>query len=181
MTQEVASNGIGVTAYEPDAVIVRGSIPIHETAAKRTEIPVLHTTELNQNRAQPAVRFASKGRLLDQALHLLIPRVGHPRMDKLCLFEPTRMAISDCVIGIVGRTPSVTALIKNSIERNWKDFAELYRGTGAPYVGVLQLGSFLAANGYSWVFHSRQVSQTSICRRQPFVNGAQSEKSVSVA
>jgi len=152
---------------EPDILIVRGCMSMHRTGIDRSDVPVLHTTDMVSNRVRPVGRFAPKGRLLERKLHLLLPRVGKPMREKLCLYQPTRMALSDCILGLVGRTTGVTEAVKSTISRNWDHFAALYRGTGARYISVLQLGRFLAQHGYSWTFNSSQLSQRTILEHQP--------------
>lgn len=141
--------------FDPDVTIVRGSISLPATTLRRSRIRVIHTTELQDHKVLKCVNFTEKAALLDGKLLLLIPRVGKPRIDKICLYRPREnSALSDCVIGLVGRTESVTVALQIELIGRWEEFAKNYRGTGARYITIVQLGKFLTARGFSWLFKS---------------------------
>ncbi|MEO6005224.1 MAG: methyltransferase [Opitutus sp.] len=155
-----------VPLLNPDISIIRGRLPMH-TSRLVGQVAVIHTTDLADHKVTKPVNFATKGLLLADQLHVFIPRVGRPQRDKICSARLSNVCLSDCVIAIRGRTDGMTQAVRREILQHWDEFAELYRGTGAPYVGVVQIGRFLAARGFSWDCESKQIKRTDILFAQP--------------
>lgn len=153
-------------ALQPDVLIIRGHVAMHKTQSTG-KLRVVHSTDLIRNVYHPSGRFVDTGEVLQQRPVLLISRVGRPDHRKISMLEPANHCLSDCVIALVGKTNDITQAVRREILNDWVTFAALYQGTGAKYVGILQVGAFLAARGYSWNCESRQVSRLSIAEAQP--------------
>lgn len=140
---------------DPDVTIIRGSTTMAATTLRRSRVRVIHTTDLQGHKVLKGPNFTKKAILLDRQLLVLLPRVGKPRIDKICLCRPRgNLTLSDCVIGLVGRSESVTVALQIELIGHWEELAESYRGTGARYITIAQLGKFLTAREYSWTFRS---------------------------
>jgi hypothetical protein len=75
---------------------------------------------------------------------VLLPRVGIPKVDKLCLLGVNeKVVLSDCVLAIKTSTEYESNMIRSALLDNWTEFSKIYKGTGAKYTTVSRLKTFL--------------------------------------
>lgn len=86
----------------------------------------------------------AKGRITGWAV--LIPRVGMPDLGlvRAVRFE-NHVQLSDCVIALVCSSRIAALQVEQRIRASWDDFRNIYRGTGARYVTLSRLRTWLAA------------------------------------
>ncbi|MGJ7027278.1 methyltransferase [Petrimonas sulfuriphila] len=128
-----------------DLQIQRGNISMHEIkATDETSIDLIHSTNLKDNRIVNLKHKVDPIRSRIEGPALLIHRVGQPNINKLCVINENEVyALSDCIIAIKAQTYEECNLLKKIILKNWEDFFNLYKGTGAKYITVERLRNFL--------------------------------------
>lgn len=123
--------------------VVRGKNNMHYMSQRPGAAQLIHTTSLQKNRivdnlhVSPDVwRVKGPG--------VLVPRVGLPRIDKICLMPSNRKcAISDCIILLRTKTVRESKVLKQMILNDWGNFSALYKGTGAKYITIERLKAYL--------------------------------------
>jgi hypothetical protein len=111
-----------------------------------TLLPFIHTSELNGGQVSLHHREIRTKKSTVNPPAILIPRVGAPRKDKICIIgERSPIALSDCVLAVCGETLEATAALLLAIEKAWNRLEALYIGTGARYLTVQRLSKFLSS------------------------------------
>lgn len=126
--------------------MVRGSVPMHiQTGSDRV---LVHSTDLYGAKVTLNGHVASRMKPSIIGPCVLLPRVGKPRIDKVCLFvQRRRVALSDCVIGLECESSDEARWLHAQIIEHERDFYKLYSGTCAQYTTVRRLTTFLAKIG----------------------------------
>jgi len=136
------------THYEVVNVrFVRGGLPVHEWTGKGSR-RFLHTTNLrriiegHEEEVLPRARAINRGHVTGWTV--LLPRVGNPDRRWTRPVRLLNVQLSDCVIALVCANLTVAKVVHKRIEENWNSLANLYHGTGARYVTVDSLKSWLS-------------------------------------
>jgi len=144
-------SGSPVLTLRPDSEktqLIRGGLPVHQKTTSESGVPYLHSTdilplkrwgmEILTENVEPISRGVVSGWVI------LLPRVGCPSKESLELcFLSRRVQLSDCVIALKSDDLDNLKKLRDRIKRNWNEFNELYRGTGARYVTVSRLTEWL--------------------------------------
>lgn len=126
--------------------VIRGRIPRHVPLSGGGErAQFIHTTDVVENLVRATDR--------DAPLHLattgpavIIPRIGKPQR-KIATTSWDSFALSDCLIALrpLGGRPE---LLAEELRGEVDALARAYRGTGAPYVTVRAITTFLLERGW---------------------------------
>jgi len=144
----VPSNQVSLgTGTEVKLSIVRGRCQMHmsNTYESAVGLPLVHTTHLRKNRVllDSNLKVSPIRTVVGSAL--LIPRVGQPSREKLCVLRKNIAIVpSDCVLAIPTQSEAIARQIRSRIVENWDLFVAAHSGTGAPYITVNKLLDFLA-------------------------------------
>lgn len=129
--------------------IVRGGLPVHMMCSNSQGVPYIHSTDIRSMVEDPSASHflktadVYKGRV--KGWTVLIPRVGMPDprlVRKINVNEPVQL--SDCVIALMCHTKAAAHAVELRIQTSWDEFRSLYKGTGARYVTLSRLRSWLA-------------------------------------
>ena len=126
--------------------VIRGRIPRHVPLSVGGErAPFLHTTDVLDNLVRDADRDAPV-HLATSGPAVIIPRIGKPGR-KIATISRGSFALSDCLIALrpLGRGPEPLA---EELRVEVDALSRAYRGTGAPYVTVRALTTFLLEHGW---------------------------------
>lgn len=127
--------------------VERGTLQAHLACARRNGVPFVHSTDLTDFVRMGSSRMrVAPGRVRNKGWAILLPRVGVPSCrstSALFVSEPVRL--SDCVIGLWCRNKVEAKAIERTIHAHWFAFLDLYRGTGARFVTVSRLLSWLSS------------------------------------
>lgn len=116
--------------------VVRGTKNMHYMAQRSGGAQLIHTTSLQKNKIVEDLHVSSEV-LRVKGPGVLIPRVGLPRNDKICLMPSSKKcAISDCIILLRTKTASESRQLWLMIMNDWNNFCTLYKGTGAKYITI---------------------------------------------
>jgi hypothetical protein len=128
--------------------IVRGGLPLFQSILDRAGLPYVHSTDLctiasgrmSIRRVRPLLRGVVSGDVI------LLPRVGIPLWNSVrALRFQSRVQLSDCVIALCFQSHAAAIRWEAALFQSWDDLVALYRGTGARYVTVSRLRSWLAS------------------------------------
>jgi len=131
--------------------IVRGTIQMHTLSGTPLSgsVPLVHTTELRQNRVHFSRWHVDPPKRKIKGPAVLLPRVGHPNPDKICLFlKRQHAALSDCVIALKCKTSFEARSVRDSLVTNWRMLRTQYGGTCAPYITISRLTQVLEQLGF---------------------------------
>lgn len=107
-----------------------------------TDIRKLHLNQFNSN--FDLVDISPSGVAFGWSI--LIPRVGLPTQSlSKPVFLKTPIRLSDCVIALKFRNKTDAIACHERINNLWPDLLDLYRGTGARYITVNRLQSWLTS------------------------------------
>lgn len=133
--------------------LVRGCLAVHHALLGHGGTPYIHTTDLAEVvGGGPALRRtrASCKRSVS-GWQILLPRVGAPKEPLVNpVFLPQTTELSDCVLGL-GADVRVLNRVANLIRKEWLEFSNLYRGTGARYITVGRLATWFHERGFAVV------------------------------
>jgi len=142
--RETSSQG-GLVGQLSTATLVRGGLPLFE--AKSGTAPLVHSTAIEKLRPQSIRRLPRVQPILRGVVSghvLLIPRVGVPKPSRFhVIFARSPIQLSDCVFALCFATRDVGRKWLREIKTRGEDVCSLYRGTGARYVTVARLASWL--------------------------------------
>ncbi|MSP41114.1 MAG: hypothetical protein EXR70_21710 [Deltaproteobacteria bacterium] len=128
--------------------IVRGGLPLFQAEFHRTGVPFIHSTDLRSltKGILPRQRTRQISRGLVSGNVILLPRVGVPsrRSARFIKFEH-EVQLSDCVIALRCVNRATALIWQRKISDRWDELVAMYRGTGARYVTVNRLHSWLAS------------------------------------
>jgi predicted RNA methylase len=140
-----------VTADLPKGLcIVRGGLPNFQARKDANGLPYIHTTALTRLAsgepvgAFPCVAPCGRGEVEGQVV--LLPRVGLPKagnIRSLCLRSPVQL--SDCVIALVCDSARQAKMVQQHLHMYMDALTALYAGTGARYVTVERLTTWLCS------------------------------------
>jgi predicted RNA methylase len=129
--------------------IKRGSNQLHslqdENAGRYYRL--IHTTSMKCGTTAGEVARVRRASADVRAAAVLIPRVGLPALSKVALHRGPAVCLSDCVIALTVVSDGDLERVWSFFKDRWQDISILYGGTGAPYLTVKKLQSFLAAHG----------------------------------
>lgn len=119
-----------------DIDIVRGTKNMYYMAQNPGYEQLIHTTSLQKNKIIEDLHVSAEV-LKVKGPGVLIPRVGAPKYDKICLMPSSKKCvISDCIILLKTKSVSESRLLKKMILDDWDNFSSLYKGTGAKYITI---------------------------------------------
>ncbi len=126
--------------------IVRGGLPLFQAErGSRGALPLVHTTHLGVVRERPhLVKSLARVRPITRGVVtgpvILIPRVGVPLPAVAkAVTLPCKVQLSDCVIALCFKSTRAARAFAQAIEKEWRSFAAIYRGTGARYTTMRAL------------------------------------------
>ena len=142
--------------FIPPAYLSRGCLSIVDANKLRKNVHkdgllrYVHTTDMRQGKIkEPNFWVASAGRRIVSGPSVLVPRVGMPSKDKICIIATSKHYIlSDCVIAICCRNGDSSRKLKQIILEEWDKYRQIYAGTGAQYTTLRRLSSFLSQVGW---------------------------------
>lgn len=113
--------------------------------SSKSGLQYVHTTDLQSGALlKPHIRLPSSCCRVLHGPAVLLPRVGTPSPSKIVVIGSSkRIILSDCVIGVLAKNEKAAIKIKDRLKRSFHELSQLYRGTGARYVTLYQLGVFL--------------------------------------
>lgn len=125
--------------------IVRGRVPRHRSITRSgDDVAYVHTTDLTTGGVVASGAVAPRS-LATAGPAILIPRVGFPGR-KIALLPTEDVVLSDCVIALRPLNRAVESLLAN-VRADAETISTLYVGTGAPYVTVPKLATYLERRG----------------------------------
>lgn len=123
--------------------VVRGTKNMHYMLQRPGRAQLIHTTSLQRNKIVEDLHVSSDVWRV-KGPGVLIPRVGMPRNDKICLLPSSKKcAISDCIILLRTKTTSESKQLMRMILKDWDNFSALYKGTGAKYITIERVKNYL--------------------------------------
>ena len=148
--QEIIPDGSLLPARKVGVSVTRGGLPVHVMKQASRGVPYVHSTDIRKvvEGATSAcfhhTADIAKGRITGWAI--LIPRVGIPERElvRAVMFE-NPIQLSDCVIALLCTSRTAALQVEQRIRASWDDFRNIYRGTGARYVTLSRLRTWLAA------------------------------------
>jgi 16S rRNA G966 N2-methylase RsmD len=127
--------------------VMRGGLPVHEHRFDSQGMPYVHTTnfkELWQGNSADLKLVTSISRGTIQGNVIFIPRVGIPKIDYFKTINLlTKVQLSDCVIAFQSTSKQSLKTLEARVLENWNQFIDLYKGTGARYISISRLESWL--------------------------------------
>lgn len=124
--------------------VMRGKKNMHYMSQRPGTKQLIHTTSLQRNKIVENLHV-SDNVLKVKGPGVLIPRVGLPDPNKICLMPSSKeCAISDCIILLKTTCAKDSRVLKNMILNDWKNFRTLYKGTGAKYITIERLKHYLS-------------------------------------
>jgi len=128
--------------------LIRGGLPVHKFVPSPTGKDFIHSTSIKSLTAStdklqlPKTKQIMKGAVSGWVL--LLPRVGIPNRKMLkCINLTKTIQLSDCVIALDFETEREAIEVETRIKTDFDSLLNLYRGTGARYVTILKLKSWL--------------------------------------
>lgn len=108
-------------------------------------IGYVHSTNLKNGRVQNVAMYLPVSAIKPiEGPAVLLPRVGAPSKSKVSVIKAhERYGLSDCVIAILCRTYSAALTVQRSILSRELEYVSLYQGTGAKYITMKRLSSFI--------------------------------------
>lgn len=130
----------------------RGSVPVHRARFSKSGIKYLHSVDIRTYLADRSTRWKVSSdanyREVGRGWRIFFPRVGVPSAiasQPVYVDEP--MVLSDCVVQFSFASRDDAFWIRDRIRDEWRSFEGLYRGTGARYVTISRLSSWLSSIG----------------------------------
>ncbi len=157
--RHVTSNRQGCRCLE----VLRGTTAVHKLAASRSGpvAPFVHTTELQQGSVRSGNRFAERRRATGGPC-VLLPRVGRPTMDKICIARSAAV-LSDCVIAVRPVDKSLVTDLQHELVQAFMSLAGEYSGTCAPYLTVRRLVDWLRRRDWNPYLLSATAPRGTCC------------------
>lgn len=124
----------------------RGNLSVHERINFSSEAgkPFIHSTNLIDNSLQDINKYTQYPKSEISGPAVLISRVGNPSVKKICtILQNESYVISDCIIAIKTKNVDEAETLKQLLIDNWDYLKTLYKGTGAKYITLEKLHSFL--------------------------------------
>lgn len=124
----------------------RGNLSVHErtNSSSKNRKPFIHSTNLIDNSLQNINQYTQYSKSEISGPAVLISRVGNPNIKKICTISTDETyVISDCIIAIKTGNQVEAENLKQLFIDNWDYVKTLYKGTGAKYITLERLHSFL--------------------------------------
>lgn len=122
---------------------------MHEAREWKFGIPFLHTTSLaalGAGNAGLLPQVFPIGRGIAVGPAVAFPRIGEVGKSQVVVIPAGfRVQLSDCVMAVHADTVEDATRIRRSILMKWDAFAAQFKGTGARYVTVDKMASWLDA------------------------------------
>ena len=129
---------------DPRWIVTRGNLPAATACTDADAPPFVHSTELVDGKVE-LVRGGLAGRGHVAGPAILIPRVGRPRVSKVCWLEAgTEIVLSDCVISIQSKSMEELEHLKVWLIENWPLVEGRFVGSCAKYITLRILSEILA-------------------------------------
>lgn len=124
--------------------IMRGNISMHKIKeVRKSALFLIHSTNLQNNIITNLKYKVNNINSRIEGPALLIPRVGQPNINKICIISSKdAYALSDCIIALKMKTIEECYSLKELIIKNWIDFSLLFKGTGAKYITLERIKIF---------------------------------------
>ncbi|WP_272673977.1 MULTISPECIES: methyltransferase [unclassified Providencia] len=125
-------------------VIHRGVIQMHSIKYNSNGYPLVHTTDLIQEKLNiDSKNKLALSNLIVQGPALLFPRVGAITPKKICNLESDiKIVLSDCVLAIEFSDINSLIIMRKYILNDWHNFSKIYDGTGAKYTTIKKANSY---------------------------------------
>lgn len=125
--------------------VFRGKVSMHNIGKNKTgQKYLIHTTNLQNNRIQDLEIKLDNNLSEISGPAILIPRVGQPNINKICIIKKEESYIlSDCILAIKTKTLTESIFLKKLFVENWDYISNLYKGTGARYITIEKLEKYL--------------------------------------
>lgn len=133
---EIEMNGVSV---------FRGSVSMHEIQKYSVNgKPLIHSTNLLNNAITGLLHKVDLNRSEVTGPAVLLHRVGNPNIKKICIIPAGETyVLSDCVLAIKTITQNDSIKLRDLLFENWHNIKNLYKGTGAKYITIDRLESYL--------------------------------------
>jgi tRNA1(Val) A37 N6-methylase TrmN6 len=134
--------------------IIRGVVQMHTLNGHNSQkkLPLIHTTDLVDNSLQVTHRQTVQNRRILKGPAILIPRVGEPKIDKICLYLSRKpIVLSDCIFGLECSSPKSAFALKELLKKNWTLLQNTYGGTCAKYTTLSSLSRVFDILGIQYV------------------------------
>lgn len=138
------SNGEAISAKAMR--LERGKVDMPSLAVSHNgkTVPLVHTTELRSHRVNLMARQIEASRASLNSFAVLLPRVGRPTPDKICLHLTRKpVALSNCVLAIHCDDITQATKIYRTLLDEWRVFKKAYAGTCAQYITLNYLAQTL--------------------------------------
>ena len=136
-----------ITPPDEPLRLVRGTCQMHTVGGlqhKRGK-PLVHTSHLCDGKVDCSGVKVKHGLWIDGPA-VLFPRVGRATPDKIAILtQGMSVVLSDCVFALQCTTNREARMSRGKILKSWANFAECYRGTGAPHITAARAGVVLAS------------------------------------
>lgn len=155
---KLLERSLGRSLRDVSIVIRRGSNQVHELkqSAKGKLYRVVHSTCLRSGKATGSVGYVKRPKADLNTHAVLISRVGIPTQTKLVKHSGSPICLSDCVIALAVSSEDDLKVLWSFCNVYWNGLAALYSGTGAPYITIKRLISFLEQNGAEVLWERRR-------------------------
>jgi predicted RNA methylase len=127
--------------------IVRGGLPVFEATYVKEGLPFVHTTNCSAlpQSLTSLHRVKTINRGIVARIMLLLPRVGLPSKLNIRIVDLPRVQLSDCMIAMCFDELEQAEKWRELILNNWESFTRCYAGTGARYITLARLKSWMAS------------------------------------
>lgn len=124
--------------------IFRGKISMNSIPSHKGDSYFVHTTNLRNNQLENLSIKLGHNISSVNGPALLIPRVGNPNPNKICLInEDDTYILSDCIIAIKVASKTDGIMLYSYFLENWSEIKNLYKGTGAKYITIDRIKYYL--------------------------------------
>lgn len=151
MKQQQIVKSVPAKKFVPPSYLSRGCLNVVDAGKVRRRnqgegaLRYVHTTDLRNGEICDAEFYVPKaGRRIVSGPGVLLPRVGMPKEDKICIMPSgCHFVLSDCVIAIRCRSMRSAMQLKQALLKHWDSYRQIYVGTGARYTTLKRLSAFL--------------------------------------
>ncbi len=127
-----------------DIEIFRGKISMDKIPKTTGRYNLIHTTNLIENSVKNLSVLVGKHPSICSGPAVLLPRVGNPKREKICVISKTQSyALSDCIIAIKTKSIKDANSLKTYMIKNWDSIDNMYKGTAARYITIERLKRYL--------------------------------------
>ena len=137
--------------------VVRGNLPVHKAmTCLGGSVDFIHSTDLKTYGSvliRSRLNLSSLNHGCVQGSVIFLPRVGIPSLKQIQthnLDKPVQM--SDCVLGLCFSSPDIAVKAVSILRKEYSSLRELYKGTGARYLTIKRIVSWLLDLGFKATF-----------------------------